>query len=207
LREFLLPALRPAGFSHGVPAELLEKSGPGESRVLFVQRFPAWQGDRTLSSVFIPAGADVSGRVVHLGLIFVLPSGERPRFDMPYSGLSDEDRPYAAALLRRMTTDDGSDVWARSARELLDGPDPPGPATNVELERSVVRFSSRYALGADGLMPRFDWLAGARMAGIGFLVAVVVMAVVLGLRAAGCRAGFHSVAEPRSRGGVTWRSS
>jgi len=196
LREFLDPALRPAGFSHGVPAELLEKSGAGEPRILFAQRFPAWQGDLTLSSVSIPAGADASGRVVHLGLLFILSSGERPRFDVPCSGLPDEDRPHAAALLRRMTTDDGSDVWARSARELLDAPDPPGPATNVALERSVVRFSARYALGADGPRPRFDRLAGARTAGIGVLIVVGVTAVVLSLRTEGCRARSHSAAEP-----------
>lgn len=207
LREFLDPALRPVGFSHGVPAELLEKCGPGGSRILFAQRFPAWQGDRTLFSVSIPAGADASGRVVHLGLLFILSSGERPRFDVPYSGLSEEDRPHAAALLHRMTTDDRADVWARSVCELLDAPDEAGPATNVALERSVVRFSSRYALGADGLMPRFAWLAGARMAGIAFLVVVAIMAVLFGLRGEGCRARWSSVAEPGVSVRVTWRSS
>jgi hypothetical protein len=40
LREFLDPALRPLGFSPGVPSELLERCGPEGSPILFAQRFP-----------------------------------------------------------------------------------------------------------------------------------------------------------------------
>src|ERR1022692_4975178 len=64
-RLILDPKLRPKGFSHGVPAELLEKCGPEAfAEILFAQRFPAWAGDRQLFSVSTPAGLDSSGRVV-----------------------------------------------------------------------------------------------------------------------------------------------
>jgi hypothetical protein len=45
LRQILDPKLRPEGFSHGVPTELLEKCGPKAfTEILFAQRFPAWLG-------------------------------------------------------------------------------------------------------------------------------------------------------------------
>lgn len=49
LREILDPKLRPEGFSHGVPTELLEKCGPQAfAQILFAQRFPT--GMETSSS-------------------------------------------------------------------------------------------------------------------------------------------------------------
>ena len=102
-RQILDPKLRPKGFSHGVPAELLEKSGPQAfAEILFAQRFPAWDGDRQLFSVSTPAGLDSSGRVVHLGLLFLLEPYERPQFELPYASLSKEDRPYAKGLIHRI---------------------------------------------------------------------------------------------------------
>jgi hypothetical protein len=75
LRQILDPKLRPDGFSHGVPTELLEKCGPKAfEQILFAQRFPGWNGDKQLFSVSTPAGIDSSGRVVHLGLLFIRPS-------------------------------------------------------------------------------------------------------------------------------------
>ena len=44
-RQVLDPKLRPDGFSHGVPTELLEKCGPQAfADILFAQRFPDWKG-------------------------------------------------------------------------------------------------------------------------------------------------------------------
>ena len=96
LRQILDPKLRPEGFSHGVPAELLEKCGPKAfAEILFAQRFPAWNGDKQLFSVSTPPVSTLPGRVVHLGLLFLLEPNERPEFELPYASLSKEDRPYA----------------------------------------------------------------------------------------------------------------
>ena len=162
LRRILDPALRPEGFSHGVPTELLEKCGPQAlPELLFAQRFPAWNGDRQLFSVSMPAGLDGSGRVVHLGLLFILEPQERPRFDLPDSGLSAEDRSYASALIRRMTSAERGDRWTESVHELADLPHCRRPTTNVALDRSVTRFDSLYVLGPGGLtrkaMRRRKW--------------------------------------------------
>jgi len=150
LREVLDPKLRPEGFSHGVPAELLEKYGPqGINRILFAQKFPGRDGSRDLFCLSAPAGTDSSGRIVHLGMLFLLEPHERPRFDLNYDALSAEDRLHAKVLLHRMTSPGARDLWARSVRELgeASGRD---PATNVALERSAVRFDSLCAAGPKG---------------------------------------------------------
>jgi hypothetical protein len=142
-RQILDPKLRPEGFSHGVPAELLEKCGPKAfAEILFAQRFPNWNGDGQLFSVSTPAGLDSSGRVVHLGLLFMLEPHERPRFELPYTGLSEEDQASASVLIRRMTSPGSGDSWAQSVCDLSELPFGSRPATNVALDRSVVRFSS-----------------------------------------------------------------
>lgn len=148
LRRILEPSLRPEGFSHGVPAEILEKCGPQQlAQVLFAQRFPDWNGGKQLFSVTSPAGVDSSGRVVHLGVVFILEPYEAPSFDLPYAGLSEQDQSYARALTRRLTSPQRDDCWAQSVRELSELPSRRGAATNVELERSVARFYSLYTLG------------------------------------------------------------
>lgn len=153
LRQILDPRLRPDGFSHGVPTELLEKCGPKAfAEILFAQRFPGWNGDRELFSVSTPAGLDSSGRVVHLGLLLILEPHERPRFDLPYAGLSEEDQSYASALIQRLTSAGCEDSWAQSVRDLRDLPSGGRPATNVALERSVVRFDSLYVVGSGGFI-------------------------------------------------------
>ena len=152
LRKVLDPKLRPEGFSHGVPAELLEKCGPKAlPEILFAQRFPGWNGDKQLFLVSTPAGIDSSGRVVHLGLLFILEPHERPRFELPYASLSEEDKAYASALIRRMTSSGRGDSWAQSVRDLIELPSNSRPATNVALDRSVVRFRSLYVIGPGGL--------------------------------------------------------
>ena len=152
LRQILDPTLLPEGFSHGVPTEILEKCGPKElSEILFAQRFPNWCGNQQLFCVSTPAGLDSSGRVVHLGLLFILEPDERPRFDLPYSSLSKEDKPYASALIRRMPSAGRGDTWAQSVRELSELPHARRPATNVALDRSVARFDSLYVIGPGGL--------------------------------------------------------
>jgi hypothetical protein len=152
LRQILDPKLRPEGFSHGVPTELLEKCGPKAfAEILFAQRFPGWSGDKQLFSVSTTAGLDSSGRVVHLGLLFILEPHERPRFELPYASLSEEDKAYASALIRRMTSSGRGDSWAQSVRDLIELPSNSRPATNVALDRSVVRFRSLYVVGPGGL--------------------------------------------------------
>ena len=139
LRDVLHPRLRPEGFSHGVPLELLEKCGPQRfEEILFAQRFPDWDEGRELFCISMPAGADASGRIVHLGLLFLLEPQERPGFELAYAALPEQDQPYAKALLRRMTTPEGGDRWAQSVRELSELESGARPATNVELKRSSV---------------------------------------------------------------------
>ena len=152
LRQILDPKLRPAGFSHGVPTELLEKCGPKAfAEILFAQRFPAGNGGKELFSLSSTAGLDSSGRVVHIGLLFLLEPQERPRFELPYPGLSEEDRVYARALIHRMKSPGNGDAWVQSVRDLSELPSGSLPATNVALDRSVVRFHSLYVVGPGGL--------------------------------------------------------
>jgi len=152
LRQNLDPRIRPEGFSHGVPAELLEKCGTkGSAEILFAQKFPEWDGGKQLFSVFSTAGLDSSGRVVHLGLLFILEPQERPRFELPYACLSKQDQVYANALIDRMASRGRGDSWARSVHELSELPSGRGPATNVALQRSAVRFYSLYEAGPGGL--------------------------------------------------------
>ena len=151
LRQILDPKIRPEGFSHGIPTELLEKCGPKNFKeILFAQRFPAWNGDKQLFSVSTTAGLDSLGRVVHLGLLFILEPREHPAFQLPYAGLSEEDRAYARALIHRMTSSGPGDSWAQSVRDLAELPYGSGPATNVALDRSVVRFHALYVVGPGG---------------------------------------------------------
>jgi hypothetical protein len=201
LRQILDPKLRPAGFSHGVPTELLEKCGEKAfAEILFAQRFPGWDGDKQLFSVFTPADKDSSGRVVHLGLLFILEPRERPVFELPYDGLRKEDQSYAGILIHRMTSSGRSDSWAQSVRELSELSPGAGPATNVALDRSVVRFYSQYVAGRDGLTRKTVNRRQLRMASIIFLI---LMAVVCGwLSVRGCEQTLRPVART---GVLIWR--
>ena len=176
LRQVLDPMLRPEGFSHGVPTEILEKcSSRSFVEVLFAQRFLGYDGNKQLFCVSTPAGLDSSGRVVHLGLVFILEPGERPGFELSCSSLSAEDKGYANALIRRMTSAGRGDIWARSVRDLLDLPPDTGPATNVALGRSVVDFYSHYVLGSRGLTKKPPSRLRSRMiAFIPFIILAVV---------------------------------
>ena len=150
LKEILDPALRPEGFSHGVPNEILQRCGPqAGGEILFAQSFPRWNGKKRLFVISAPAGLDSSGRVVHLGVLFILEPQERPQFDLAYDALSAEDQAYARTLIHRMTSREREDLWARSVRELAE-PAPSGPATNVALHRSCIPFSSLYEVKAGG---------------------------------------------------------
>jgi hypothetical protein len=182
-RQILDPKLRPKGFSHGVPAELLEKSGPQAfAEILFAQRFPAWDGDRQLFSVSTPAGLDSSGRVVHLGLLFLLEPYERPQFELAYASLSKEDRPYAKGLIHRIAAHGGGDLWAQSVRDLSELRSGRRPATNVELDRSVVPFDSLYVAGLGGLTRKTASWRKSRMTAILFLILFAVVGLGLSLR-------------------------
>jgi hypothetical protein len=171
LRRVLDPRLRPEGFSHGVPAELIERCGPKAFKeILFAQRFPNWNGNKLLFSISTPAGADSSGRVVHLGLVFILEPHEHPRFELPHDGLSEEDQVYARALIHRLTSAGPRDSWARSVCELGDLPPGRGQATNVTLERSAVRFDSLYEVGPEGLTRKSRFRRKQSLAAIVLLV-------------------------------------
>ena len=210
LRQILDPKLRPEGFSHGVPTELLEKYEPKAfAEILFAQRFPHWNGDKQLFSVSTPAGTDSSGRVVHLGLLFILEPHERPRFELPYGGLSEEDKTYARALIHRMTSAGRGDPWAQSVRDLSELPSGSRPATNVALDRSVVRFDSLYVAGPGGLTKKaLNWRK-LRATAIVLLVLLAAMGVWLSMHAKNYPlAPRHSEQSSRPTvqiGVVTWR--
>ncbi len=203
LRQILDPKLRPQGFAHGVPAELLEKCGGKElEQILFAQRFPAWDGDRQLFAVFSPAGCDSSGRVVHLGLLFLLEPREQPRFELPYANLSREDQAYASPLLRRMRSHASADRWAQSVREVIEMPSGGRPATNVALERSAVRFHSLYDAGPGGLtLKPALWRKPLALS----MVSLVLFAVLsVWLSARGCERNARASAQI---GVLVWRSN
>jgi len=171
LRQILDPKLRPEGFSHGVPSELLEKYRPHDTpQILFAQKFPGWNGSRDLFCLSSPAGEDSSGRVVHLGLLFILEPHERPRFDLSYTALPEDDQAFAKTLLHRMTAPGRYDLWARSVRELAERPPIDGPAVNVALERSAVRFDPLYAAGPHGPVRKAGILRRQTMSAVVFLI-------------------------------------
>jgi hypothetical protein len=200
LRQILDPKLRPEGFSHGVPTELLEKCGPkGLAEILFAQRFSGWNQDKQLFSVSTPAGLDASGRVVHLGLLFILEPHERPRFDLPYAGLSKEDQAYARVLIHRMTASRRGDAWAQSVRDLIDLTSDSRPATNVALDRSVTRFYSPYVVGPGGSIKKaVNWRKPGTSVSI-LLILFAVVGVCLSIRA--CEQFSRRAVQ---NGAVTW---
>jgi hypothetical protein len=199
LRQVLDPKLRPAGFSHGVPTELLEGQRP-LADVLFAQRFPDYDGGKQLFVVSAPAGVDASGRVVHLGLLFILEPRERPRFDLPYTGLSAGDQPYAQALLHRLASPEPGDAWAQSVWDLAALVSSAGPATNVELQRSSVRFHSLYAVGPAGLARKVT--ARARLHRSAMLVLVLVAIAGIWLSERTCAHASRPVVHPGVAHGV-----
>ncbi len=212
LRQILDPELRPDGFSHGIPTEVLETCGPaGLDEVLFAQCFPAGSDGTRLASVFTPAGVDSSGRVVHLGLLYFLGPGERPDFALPYARLPPDDRAHASALISRMTDRGRGDPWAASVHELFGLPRLPGPATNVELTRSVTPFHALYALGRGGLTKIAEHRPASLSAKIMVSTVLVVVGVSVSVSARHCaelpRGGAAPSHTATCTGGVTWRFS
>ena len=205
LRQIIDPKVRPDGFSHGVPTELLEKCKPSRfAEILFAQRFPRWNGDQQLFTVSTVAGVDATGRVVHLGLLFVLGPDERPRFELSYAALPEPDRAHARTLIRRLTSPARGDAWVQSVRDLLELPADLGAATNVVLERSVVPFEARYVLRPGGSIVkaphRMKWAAL-----IALIIAVLV--VWLSVHARQCSASPRGEVSRAAAltGGMTWR--
>lgn len=201
LRQLIDPRLRPEGFSHGVPSELLEKCGPKQlDRILFAQSFPDWRDHQRLFSVLTPAGVDSSGRVVHLGVVFILEPHERPSFDLSCAGLPQAEQAYAHALLRRLASPQPEDSWAHSVLELIELPAGRGSATNVQLQRAVVPFNFLYALGPNGLIKsNAPW---RKLRSRSVIVVMVLAALGVWL----CERACHHI--PRasvSIGAVTWR--
>lgn len=198
LREIVDPRLRPEGFSHGVPAELIQQCGPAAvGDILFAQRFPGWDGNKQVFSISTPAGADSSGRLVHLGQLFILGPHERPQFDLPYGALSSEDQAYARALIQRMTSPQLHDSWVRSVRELSDLPPGRGPATNVALHRSAVRFDSLYEAGPAGLTSKSRLRRNMSLA----VIALIILLAGAWLYQHGCRQTSQPTA---GSGGMIW---
>jgi hypothetical protein len=206
LRTMLDPKLRPDGFALGVPTELLERAGPTRvAEILFAQRFPRWNGDKILLSISSAAGKDASGRVVHLGLLFVLEPRERPSFELGLGGLSAQDKTHATALIRRLTSVGRGDPWVQSVRDVIDLPSDSGPATNVALERSVVPFEAPYVLRTGGAIRkapnRLKWTALT-------LLIVAVLGTWLSVHARTCSAPTPGNAPRQAEvltGVVSWR--
>ena len=187
LKQIFDPARRPKGFSHGVPSEVLENCGPKAYReILFAQRFPGHEGGKEPFCVSCPAGVDATGRLVHLGLLFLLDRNERPRFDIPYANLSKEDQSYAIALLERLKSP--SDPWAHSVRELSDLPTVNGPASNIAVHRSVVRFSSLYEAGPHGLTRR----SAIWKKSLGTALVLILAGAVMAISIRACERSLHA---------------
>ena len=203
LRKILDPKLRPEGFSHGIPTELLEKCGAKAlGEILFAQRFPGWDGDKQLFFVSTTAGLDSSGRVVHLGLLFILELRERPKFDLPHTGLSEEDRAYARALIHRMTSSGHGDIWVQSVRDLSELQSGSGPATNVALDRSVVRFHALYVVDPGGSIGKSTIRSRLQMTAIVLLILFAIVGGWLSVHAC------EQSSRPAVRTGVvTWHLS
>lgn len=201
LRQLIEPRLRPEGFSPGVPSELLEKCGPKQlAQILFAQSFPDWRDHRRLLSILTPAGVDASGRVVHLGVVFILDPHERPSFDLSYAGLPEADQMYAHALLRRLASPRRGDSWAHSVLELIELPAERGPATNVELQRALVTFNSLYAVGPSGLIKSNAPWRKSRSRSVIVLIVLAALGVWL------CeRACHYTPRHSASTGAATWR--
>ncbi|HYA16624.1 MAG TPA: hypothetical protein VEF06_04115 [Bryobacteraceae bacterium] len=201
LRNVLDPGLRPEGFSHGVPTELIERCGEQAiPEILFAQRFP-WEGGRQLFSVTAVAGVDTSGRSVHLGLVFILEPWEYPRFNVPWGGLPAEDQAYAKRLLHRMNLPAPGDSWARSVRELA-GLKVHGPVTNVALERAAVRFDSLYEAGPAGLVKKS--IFSRRQGTVAIVLLILFGAAAVSLYERGCGRTLRVAA---GNGVVTWHLS
>jgi len=201
LKEILDPALRPAGFSHGVPGELIQRCGiEAAGKILFAQKFPRWDGNKQLFLVATPAGVDSSGRFVHLGLLFILDPQERPRFDLPCAALSAEDQAYARTLMHRMLSPARHDSWAQSVRELAELAGTGGPVTNVALYRSAVPFDFLYDAGPNGLTRKSRFGIKRSMAAI----ALIVLLAGAWLYERACDPHMHPTA---CSGGVIWRLS
>jgi hypothetical protein len=203
LREILDPKLRPEGLSLGVPTELLEKCGPGAfADILFAQRFPGDNGAGQVVSVSSTAGLDSSGRVIHIGLLFVLEADERPRFELSYLGLCEADKVYASTLNRRLRSAGVDDSWAQSVRDLIELPSAVGGASNVALDRSVVPLRSLYVLGPGGLTKkvasRLRWLRTA----IVLLIVFAIAGVWCSVRAASGSVGQERPSDAAGRLGL-----
>ncbi len=199
LRQILDPETRPDGFAHGVPTEVLERCATrGFADALFAQRFPRWSDDTELRSVFAPAGVDASGRTVHLGLLFLLTPGEEADFELSSTGLPEVDRPHAAALIRRMTAPKGGDPWADSVHELFDLSALPGPATNVELARSVAPFHALYAVSGG----RLTRLAAGRPLSLTATIVLSTIVALVGLYLSG--SARHCAETPKHADQISW---
>jgi len=200
LRKVLDPKTRPEGFSHGVPAELLEKCGPkAVAEILFAQRFPGWDRGKQLFCVSSTAGLDSSGRVVHLGLLLILEPDERPRFELPYAGLLGEDQTYASALIHRLKSPGHGDSWAQSVHELAEISPGRGPATNVALDRSLVRFYSLYEAGPGGLTRK-----AAIWRNLAAAIILLILLAVIGVWLSMHVRGEQSFRPAGQTGVVTW---
>jgi len=177
LRQIIDPKLRPEGFSHGVPTELLEKCGPKVFKeILFcatVSRLEWRQADLFRID---NCGIDSSDEWFTSGSCSFSNRMNARDSSCPYAGLPEEDRPYARALVHRLTSSGPGDVWAQMLRDLGELPSGSGPATNVALDRSVVRFNSLYVVGPGGSIRK----AALRRLQMTAIVLLILFAVIGG---------------------------
>jgi hypothetical protein len=99
-----------------------------------------------------------------------------------------------------MTSSGRGDSWAQSVRDLIELPSDSRPATNVALDRSVVRFYSPYVVGPGGSIKKsVNWRKPRTTATI-LLILFGVVGVCLSVRA--CEQSPRSAVHT---GVVTWR--
>lgn len=153
-REVISPAERPPGLALGIPAEVYNKTQEVD-KILLCQYFPEWRPHKNLLLISSPAGTDQNGRIVHLSLMMILSSGERPVFNIQTEGMSLEDKSYADNLLHRLKEPGDHDLWRESVLTLLKKLLQLSRNTiNIDLKFSTIDFAALYELDQQGILKK-----------------------------------------------------
>jgi hypothetical protein len=100
-----------------------------------------------------------------------------------------------------MTSSGHGDIWVQSVRDLSELQSGSGPATNVALDRSVVRFHSLYVVGPGGSIGKATIRSRLQMTA---MVLLILFAIVGELSVHAC----EQSSRPAVRTGVvTWHLS
>jgi len=110
-RRFSIPSSALRDFRTAYRAEMLENGARTHSRRFCCATVPAWNGDKQLFSVSTPAGLDSSGRVVHLGLLFLLEPTNVRSSNCPMPVCLKKTGHMRRVCLHRMAHE-GGDPWA-----------------------------------------------------------------------------------------------